>query len=178
VLSVTVVLVEGISDRLALEAVARRGAVDLAGAGIEIVPMGGAHAIARFARRYADTCVAALCDAGERDVFRRAGIPDDALFACDVDLEDELVRAAGAGTVEALLAEHGDASPFRTFQRQPAWRGRPLAAQLRRFLTSSDRRKFRYIPLILGALPPERIPEPLAGVLGYALSPGVTTPAS
>jgi hypothetical protein len=140
--------------------------------------MGGAHAIGRYVGRFATERVAALCDAGERHVFRRAGVPDDALFVCDADLEDELLRAYGDEAVEALLGEHGDLKPFRTFQRQPAWRGRPLDAQLRRFLCSSDGRKLRYTPILVHALEPDRVPAPLAGVLDYALSPGVTTPAS
>jgi hypothetical protein len=175
-----VVLVEGPSDRIAVEAVARMRGLDLGAAGIEVVAMGGAHAIARFVGRFPGAAVCALCDAGERDVFRRAGVPDAALFACNRDLEEELIRALGAAAVEGLLAEHGDEGPFRTFQKQPAWRGRPLADQLRRFFTSSDRRKFRYAPLILERLPPDRVPAPLAAVVDYAsgVSPGVTTPAS
>jgi hypothetical protein len=174
--SVSVVLVEGISDRLALEALAQRRGLDLAAAGVEIVPMGGAHAIGRYLHRFPDQRLAALCDAGERCVVLRAGFPEHALFVCDADLEDEVIRAAGGHVVEALLADRGDAASFRTFQRQLAWRGQPLEAQLGGFFTSSDRRKFRYLPLLVAAA--ERVPAPLAGVLDYALSPGVTTPAS
>src|SRR5690349_23047076 len=46
--------------------------------------------------------------------------------------EDELIRAVGAPRVEQELAEQGDLRAFRTFQKQPAWFGRPLDAQLRR----------------------------------------------
>ena len=97
---------------------------------------------------------------------------------CDLDLEDELIRAHGAAAIEALFAEHGDLSPFRTFQRQPAWRGQPVEAQLRRFFGSADRRKLRYASILVAALPSERVPQPLGAALDYALSPGVTTPAS
>jgi hypothetical protein len=171
-----VVLVEGKSDRIALEALAQRRGIDLAAAGVEIVDMGGAHAIGRFLPRFPDARIAALCDAGERGVFLRAGVPEHALFVCDADLENEVIRAAGGGVVEALLAENGDAASFRTFQRQLAWRGAPLEAQLGGFFTSSDRRKFRYIPVLVAIV--DRVPAPLAGVLDYALSPGETTPAS
>jgi OLD-like protein len=173
-----VVLVEGLSDQIALEALAAKRGIDVAAAGAAILPMGGAHAVGRFVDRFPHTRVAGLCDAGERDVFRRAGIPDDQIFVCNADLEDELTRAHGAHAVLALLAEHGDASAFRTFQRQPAWRGRPLAAQLRRFFGSADRRKLRYARILVSALDEGRVPPPLAGALAYALSPGVTTPAS
>jgi hypothetical protein len=173
-----VVLVEGLSDQIALEALAAERGVDIAAAPAAILPIGGAHAVGRFVDRFPDARVAGLCDAGERDVFRRAGIPDEQIFVCNADLEDELIRAHGVDAVLALLAEHGDASAFRTFQRQPAWRGRPVAAQLRRFFGSADRRKLRYARILVVALNPARVPPPLADVLAYALSPGVTTPAS
>jgi hypothetical protein len=173
-----VVLVEGVSDQLALEALAARRGLELARDRILIQPIGGAHAIRRFADRFPRARVAGLCDAGERNVFLRAGIPPDALFVCDADLEDELIRAHGSAGIEALLAQHGDLSPFRTFQRQPAWRDRPVEAQLRRFFGSADRRKLRYAPILVAALPTERVPRPLTAALDYALSPGVTMPAS
>jgi hypothetical protein len=175
-----VVLVEGPSDEIALEAVARVRGVDLAAAGIAIVPIGGAHAVGRFAGRFPGARLCALCDAGERQVFLRAGIDDRALFVCERDLEEEVIRAVGAARVAACVSELGDGEPLRTFRKQPAWRERPLADQLHRFFNSSDRRKFRYLPVLLAGLPPGRVPAPLAGVLDYASgeSPGVTTPAS
>jgi predicted ATP-dependent endonuclease of OLD family len=42
-----VILVEGITDRIALEATARLLGSDLAAQGVEIVPIGGAQAIRR-----------------------------------------------------------------------------------------------------------------------------------
>lgn len=44
----TVVLVEGFSDRCALEALAARGGRDLRHEGVSIVPMGGATNIGHF----------------------------------------------------------------------------------------------------------------------------------
>jgi hypothetical protein len=44
----TVVLVEGISDQVALEALAERGGRELAAEGSTVVPMGGASNIRRF----------------------------------------------------------------------------------------------------------------------------------
>ena len=158
-----VVLVEGITDRIALEAVARRVALDLAADGIGIVPIGGAQAVARFAAGYSGVRLAGLCDAGEERYFRRA--LGDAVFVCTADLEDELVRALGAERVEAVLAAQGDLETFRNFQNQPHWRGRPVDAQLRRWLQASDDRGKRYPPLFVEALEPEEIPRPLADVL-------------
>jgi hypothetical protein len=137
----TVVLVEGISDRLALETLARRRGVD-----VSVVDMGGAHAIGRFLEHYDGVRVVGLCDERERNVFARAGIEE--FEVCVADLEDELIRALGPERVEEALADR-DRSSLRTFQRQPQWRGRPLHDQLRRFLCSSDNRKLRYVPLLV-----------------------------
>jgi hypothetical protein len=158
-----VVLVEGITDRIALEAVAARLGRDLVREGIEIVPIGGAQAIRRAFAQYEGECVAGLCDAGEERWFRR--VLGDATHVCVRDLEDELIRALGAERVEEVAAAQGDLATFRTFQNQPAWRGRPVEAQLRRWLQASDRRGSRYPPLLLTALEPEEIPRPLVGVL-------------
>ncbi len=158
-----VVLVEGITDRIALEAVAAKLGLDLAADGVEIVPIGGAQAIRRAAAQYEGERVVGLCDVGEERWFRR--VLGDATFVCVADLEDELIRAVGAAGVEEVVAAEGDLETFRHFQRQPAWRGRPVDAQLRRWLQASDRRNKRYPPLLVEALEPHELPQPLAGVL-------------
>lgn len=157
----TVVLVEGISDRTALETLARRRGVD-----VPIVDMGGAHAIRRFLERYDGTRVVGLCDEGEQNVFARAGIVE--FEVCVADLEDELIRALGPDRVEDALPDR-DRSSLRTFQRQPQWRGRPLHDQLRRFLCSSDNRKLRYVPVLVEIAHDEgAVPRPLDAVLQAA----------
>jgi hypothetical protein len=158
-----VVLVEGITDRIALEAVAEKLGRDLAGEGVEIVPIGGAQAIRRAFDEYAGDRVAGLCDAGEERWFRR--VLGDATYVCVRDLEDELLRAAGRSRAEEVLATQGDLNAFRNFQNQPYWRGRPAEAQLRRWLRASDRRSKRYPPLLIDVLEPDEIPAPLADVL-------------
>lgn len=157
----SVVLVEGITDQLALRAVAARLGLNLGG--IEIVPIGGAQAIRRVAAQYESERVVGLCDAGEERYFRR--VLGDSVYVCTADLEDELIRAVGPTDVEGVVAERGDLEAFRTFQNQPAWRGRPVEAQLRRWLQASDARNKRYPPLLIEALEPEEIPGPLACVL-------------
>jgi hypothetical protein len=159
-----VILVEGITDRIALEAVAERLGLDLDG--VEIVPIGGAQAVRRVAAEYDRVKLLGLCDAGEERYFRRVLV--DGVFVCTADLEDELLRALGPERVEAVLAAEGDLETFRNFQNQPYWRGRPVEAQLRRWLQASDNRGKRYPPLLVGALEPAEIPEPLAGVLAAA----------
>ena len=177
-----VILVEGVSDQAAVEALAARRRRDLATEGVGVVPIGGAQAIGRFVERYGprglDVRLAGMCDAAEARDFQRAleraglgeGLTRDEMeelgfYVCDADLEDELIRALGAVAVEEVLAANGDLNSFRTFQKQPAWRGRPVDRQLRRFMGSADSRKLRYARLLVDALPLERIPRPLERVL-------------
>jgi hypothetical protein len=179
-----VVLVEGISDQNAIEALARRRGRDLAGENVSIVPIGGAQAIGRFLDRLgpqgANVALAGLCDAGEevdfKHAFERAGFGSDltredmerfGFYACVEDLEDELIRAHGAQAVEEVLAAHGDLGSFRTLQKQAPWQGRPIEEQLRRFMGSGGRRKFRYARLLVEALDLTRMPRPLDGVLEH-----------
>ena len=156
-----VVLVEGITDRIALEAVAAKLELDLAET--EIVAIGGAQAIRRAFAPYEGRRVAGLCDAGEERWFRR--VLGDATYVCVADLEDELLRAVGTLRAEDVLAAQGDLETFRGFQNQPYWRGRPIEAQLRRWLQASDNRGKRYPPLLVEAMELDEIPEPLSGVL-------------
>jgi hypothetical protein len=178
----TVVLVEGISDLGAVEALAERQGRDLAAEGVAVIPMGGAQAIGRFLAEYGpqglDLRLAGLCDAGEERQYRRAleraglganltraDLEQLGFYVCNADLEDELIRALGPARVEEILAENGDLASFRTLQKQAVWRDRPVHDQLRRFLGSGARRKIRYAALLVEALDLESVPEPLVGVL-------------
>jgi hypothetical protein len=158
------VLVEGFSDQIALETLAARYGRDLARKGVAIIPIGGAQAIGNFVARLPDTQIVGLCDEDEERLFRHA-LGDVEFFVCHADLEDELIRALGTEAVEAVLAEEGDADAFRTFRKQPAWRGRPADEQLHRFLGSAGRRKLRYARLLVDALDLDAVPAPLAAVL-------------
>ena len=179
-----VVLVEGISDQLAFEALARRRGRDLEAEGIRIVSMGGATTIGRFLERFgphgSDVRLAGLCDANEERAFirglRRAGFGPSltradmetlGFYVCDADLEDELIRALGVAAVEQVVAEQGELTSFRTLQKQPAQRGRSVEAQLRRFMGSRGGRKIRYAPLLVEALDLARVPPPLDRLLAH-----------
>jgi hypothetical protein len=185
----TIVLVEGQSDRIALETLAARRSLRLGADGISIVPIGGAQAIGRFLARFgpAGTRLAGLCDEREEGVFRRglerAGLGSAltrdemerlGFFVCVTDLEDELIRAVGAAGVESVLEAEGDLGSFRTFQKQPAWRGQRIEAQLRRFMGSADSRKLRYARILVEAVELSRIPRPLDGVLAHARADPMT----
>ena len=177
-----VVLVEGMSDQAALAALANRRGRDLEAEGVVVVPIGGAQAVGLFLRVYGpaglDVRLAGLCDAGEERDFQRAleraGFPAgltrtqmEALgfYVCVADLEDELIRALGTTAVQQLVDSQGELGSFHTFQKQPAQRARPLAAQLRRFIGTRSGRKIRYGRLLVEALDPADVPRPLDLVL-------------
>jgi hypothetical protein len=146
--------------------------------------MGGATNIGRFLDLYGphglDLRLAGLCDVGEETGFRRelerAGFGSDladadmeelGFFVCVADLEDELIRSLGPTAVEGIIAANHDLGSFRTLQREPAWRGRPIEQQLRRFMGSGGRRKVRYPPFLVGAMELTRVPRPLARLLAH-----------
>lgn len=177
-----VVLVEGVSDKQALETLAARRGRNLDAEGIAIVPTGGAHAISRFLERFGprglDVRLAGLCDAGEERHLRRAlartGLGTNltradmerlGFYVCVEDLEDELIRALGAASVEQVIENQGELGSFRTFQKQPEWRGRTLEEQLRRFLGTHSGRKALYARLLVEALDLSNVPRPLDRLL-------------
>jgi hypothetical protein len=180
-----VVLVEGVSDQAALQALAARRGRDLAAEGIAVVPMGGATNIRRFLELFGprglNLGLAGLCDAGEEGDFRRglerAGLGSNlrradmealGFHVCVADLEDELIRCLGAAGVEQVVEAQGELGSFRTFQQQPAWRARPSQEQLRRFIGTHSGRKIRYARLLVDALDLESVPRPLDRVLAHA----------
>jgi len=178
------VLVEGVSDMRAVEALAERHGRDLRAEGVAVVQIGGAQAIGGFLERYGphglDLRLAGLCDAGEEPFFRRAleraGLGHDltradmeqlGFYVCVEDLEDELIRSLGADAVEEVIAAEGELGSFRTFQKQPAWRGRPPEDQLRRFIKTHGGRSIRTASLLTDALDLARVPRPLDRVLAH-----------
>jgi hypothetical protein len=177
-----VVLVEGISDQVALEALAERRGRNLDAESISVVPIGGAQAVGKslsvFGPQGLDLRLAGLCDAAEEGDFRRglerAGLGSDlsrgemeklGFFVCVADLEDELIRSLGAASVEQVIDAQRELGSFRTLQKQPAWHGRTTEDQLRRFMGSGARRKIRYARLLVEALDLTRVPRPLDLVL-------------
>ncbi|MFI9611973.1 TOPRIM nucleotidyl transferase/hydrolase domain-containing protein [Streptomyces sp. NPDC052023] len=180
----TIVLVEGSSDQVALEALAARHGRDLGAEGVAVVPLGGATNIGRFL----DVCgppglglpLAGLCDIGEERHFRRhlervglgsgltpAELETLGFHICVADLEDELIRALGAAGVQQVIEDQGETRPFRTFQGQPAQRGRPVEHQLRRFMGTHSGRKALYAQALVAHLDLDRVPRPLARLLTH-----------
>ncbi len=180
----TVVLVEGISDQLAVEALAERRARNLGAEGISVLAIGGSKGITSFLGLYGpqglDVRLAGLCDLAEEGDFQRgleragfgakltrADMERLGFFVCVADLEDELIRALGAPAVERVLEAQGELASFRTFQSQPEWRARTKEEQLRRFLGTRGGRKIQSAPLLVRALDLTRVPRPLDRLLAY-----------
>ena len=135
------------------------------------MPTGGYGNLSRVLERYRDLRLAGLYDAGEdRHVLRALGCEDReeleraGFFACTRDLEDELTRAVGPEGVQRVLEEQRELRAFRTYQKQPAHRDRPLEEQLHGFMWN---RKQRYAVLLVDALDLERVPRPLDRVLEH-----------
>ena len=182
-----VVLLEGQSDVAALRALlSARPLPDRAGQ-LELVDMGG---VTNIRRHLADLVagsrngdapavrrVLGVCDAGEASFFARAlasiGHPvssseemaDLGFHTCDVDLEDELIRALGADRVLDVITGLGLLDRFATFRRQPTWTGRPVTDQLRRFAGTTSGRKVVVAQALAAAMTPEQVPPPLAALL-------------
>jgi hypothetical protein len=178
----TVVLVEGLSDQVAIESLAARRGRNLAREGIAVVPMGGATNIRRHLQRIgaqeSTVKLAVLCDANEERRVRRSaewagfgaslGRADRQslrFYVCVADLEDELIRALSTESVEQIIEAQAELGSFRMLQRQPAQRGRAIEAQLRRFIGSKSGRKVRYARLLVDALDLTRLPPPLDRLL-------------
>jgi hypothetical protein len=174
----TAILVEGWSDQAAVDALAKRYGRNLLTEGIIVVPIGGVTNLPQFAQalgqRGLGLQLAGLYDFAEEQYVRRSldqsglGINLDrtetealGFFACDVDLEDELIRALGTQAVMAVLDHEGELSSFRIFQHQPAQRQRDTHAQLRRFMGTRAGRKIRYGTLLVNALNIDQVPRPL-----------------
>jgi hypothetical protein len=185
--SCAVILVEGVSDQAAVEALAARRGRDLRREGVFVVPMGGATNIGHFLGLFGPrgprglrAQLAGLCDEGEEPDFRRgltrAGLGpvlarDDlerlGFYVCVADLEDELIRSLGTAAVERLIAGQGELGSFRTLCRQPAQRDRTREQQLKRFLGARSGRKIHYGQVLTDALDLARVPRPLDRVLAH-----------
>jgi hypothetical protein len=166
------VFVEGASDAVALETLARRLGRDFIAEDVHVVAMHGVTNI----RKHLDatppgTRVAGLCDANEQRFFRRAF--DDyadrlemlGCFVCTPDLETELIRAVGTDGMLEVIARERELDSFRTLQRQPDHRGRAEELQLHRFIGTKSGRKLRYARLLAEALDLTAVPHPLDAVL-------------
>jgi predicted ATPase len=175
----SVVLVEGISDQLAVEVIAERRGRNLDAEGVAIVPVGGASAFGvhhhLFGPRGLELNLVGLCDEGEERYVEKAlesdGHPanlsrtDRAALGfqvCVVDLEDEFLRAIGDADTERLIQAHGDGIAFVNYQGQATNAGKSLHDQLHGFLHG---RKVEYAPVLADAVPLTLVPAPVDDLL-------------
>ncbi|GAA2499186.1 ATP-dependent endonuclease [Streptomyces gobitricini] len=180
-----VLLVEGPSDRVAVETLAACLGRDLDAEGFPVVPLGGVTGIGRFLEvlgpRGLGLDVAGLCDAAEERWFRRgleraglggtlgrADMERRGFHVCVADLGDELIRAVGTDTVRQVIVAEGEWRAFRTFRNQPAQRERTVEQQLHRFMGTHSGRKSQYARALVRRLDPAGVPRPLARLLADA----------
>lgn len=170
---VAVVLVEGDSDRGAVESLASRLGHPPDLGSLVVVSMSGVTNVAHYLKMYwkADR-LAILCDAAEAEYVRRAveRHPGEVgVFVCDADLEDELIRALGADRILDFVDRQGELAGFHTMQKQPDHRESAVEDQLHRFMGIRSGRKIRYGRELAKEIPIDDVPEPLADLLVYML---------
>jgi hypothetical protein len=156
-----VVLVEGESDRIAVEVIAQRLGVRLPW----VIVTGGAGGARRAARDLGGERLLGLVDAAERSQYARVMRE---VFVCEPDLEGEFVRALGVDAVLDVLAAQGDLASFRVLQTQPAQRVRSIEAQLARFFGGRSGNKPRYARALAASVPLERVPRPVRALITAA----------
>ena len=180
----TVVLVEGVSDRIALEVVAARCERNLRNEGVFIVPMGGATNIGRFLTLFGpqgrNLRLAGLYDLAEEAHFTRrferagfgrcldrAQLASLGFYVCVTDLEDEFIRSLKAAGAERVIEREGELASLRRMQHEPFHRTRTRQQQIHRFIGVHSGRKYRYARLFAEAVGPDRIPKPIDELLAY-----------
>lgn len=176
------VLVEGESDRNAIDTIASRLGRDLSAEGIDVVSMGGASGFGDHLEKTVDRgwAVAGLCDEGEiwdlQRGLERVGLGSGhsiprlnelGFFICVRDLEEEMIRALGPDRVIEIIDSEGETGPFAKFQLQPEWRARPVEDQLRRFIGTRAGRKVRFGRVLAEAVDLDHVPTPILGVLHF-----------
>jgi len=171
-----VVLVEGISDAIAIEVIASRCGQTFSGADAAVVPMGGVTNLGRFVSRFSGVVFAGLydsgaeghvqrvLDSGTRGGLRTSSLEDLGFYACVEDLEDEFIRSLGTAAVERVIEREGQLKSFRTMQREPHYRDRSKAVQLRRFV---GRWRYRYARLLAEAVDVGCAPTPVLRLLDH-----------
>jgi hypothetical protein len=175
-----VILVEGESDRRALDILAKRLGWDIESDDVVIVASAGATNIARFLDLIpADVALSGLYDEAEEGILRGAldaagkGGQGDALealgfFMCRRDLEDELIRASGIEGVLEVIEREGDLLSWQRFSNQPAQRNRPTEMRLHRFLGTRSGRKIEYAGFLAERIDPWADDSPLVRVLAHS----------
>lgn len=88
-----------------------------------------------------------------------------ATSVCDVDLEDELIRAVGVAGMLAVVDAQGERTSYERMAQQPVQRGRTDHQRLHRWLGARSGHKLGYAGLLAGAVDLDAAPAPLVAVL-------------
>lgn len=179
--SPVLVLLEGPSDVAALAAVLERREPVVPATAYRLVDMGGVTNTATHLRSAVaarpEPAVLGLCDERESWVVVRAlqqqgravagehDLAAQGFFVCRRDLEEELIRALGVQECLRLLARTGLAHRFRSFSSQRAWVARPVEERLHRFAGVASGRKIHLAREMAAALPADRVPPPIDGLV-------------
>ncbi|SFS17672.1 hypothetical protein SAMN04487846_3625 [Microbacterium sp. cf046] len=154
----TVIIVEGESDRVAVETLGARSGLRMP----EVRAVGGSKGARGARESLPGERLVGLVDRAEQGDFERFL---GTVFVCDPDLEGELVRALTPAGVESLIDGQGELEAFRLLQQQPAQRTRSVEQQLSRFFGGRSGNKLRYARIMAEAVPLERMPPPIAALL-------------
>lgn len=151
------VLVEGESDRRALDVLLPPGCA-------EIVVMCGITNLRKHLAALGGDRVLLLHDVGESPYVARV-LADSPVhvraFVCDVDLEDELIRAVGTDGMLAVVDAQGERTAYERMAQQPAQRERTEHQRLHRWLGARSGHKILYAGLLTAACPAADLPRPL-----------------
>jgi predicted ATPase len=175
------ILVEGASDKYALQALAARKGRNLNADGVSIVVMEGAGGIDTFLALLGPkglrVDLAGLCDAAEEAKWSKAlkahglAVKQDraemariGFFICDNDLEDVLITAVGEKATTQIIDGKGEKKTFGTFSRQPAQIGKSTHELLHDFLHTRGR-QVTYAPLLVDHINLGTVPTSLEGVI-------------
>jgi predicted ATPase len=176
-----VVLVEGQSDKYALEAIAAKKSRNLDADGVTIVAMRGAGGISTFLTLLGPSGLklklAGLCDAQEESKWAealeshgmghkltRAAMATIGFQVCDADLEEVLIAALGEPATLAIIDAQGDTPAFTSFVQQPTHKTKTVRQQLHDFLHARGR-NITYAPLIVDAIDSAHLPAALENVI-------------
>lgn len=173
------ILVEGLSDKYAIEALAARKGKSPDASGVSVVDMSGAGGIKAYLGLLGPNGLkvdlAGLCDVSDEGKWskalgengfakglNRAAMAKLKFFVCDKDLEAELINAIGAAAVLVVIDKQGDKAAFEGFAKQPTQASKPLPDQLHDFLHG---RNIEYAPLLVDALDLSKVPASLEGIV-------------
>ncbi len=174
------ILVEGPSDRLALQFAAEQLGVDLDARSVSLVELQGADVFETLRSLLGPSGLQVelrgMCDADRErrwtDVIYGPGVyngdrnqlAQDGIFVADPDLEGALVDSLGETQVEGVITAEGEKPALDLYRQQPDKRNLPSRDQILGFLKSKDR-KVRFAPLLVQAVPTGQLPDVLKGVL-------------